>query len=217
MRKVLIVTRGLLSGLPASLLDRRSIRVRTADDMDDAAQIAAAWRPDLVIVSASAVPVLRKAAPEARYLVIGELEDRSVADAQLPENSDVALVLARTGELLDLPTRGSPRLPTDFMAKVSRSDGNVVLAHIVLLSDTGMLVECEDVLAVDEELVIQFHLPGQDEPVAPRGRVVSADAVQRRFAIAFGKGDSRHRDAILVYVDLQTAARAEVTRHLPDE
>jgi hypothetical protein len=216
MRKVLIVTHELLAGLPASFLDRRNLRVRTADSAEDAARVAQAWRPDLVIAGTRCAGA-REIAPRARLLLVGDQAPRpGSCDAWVEAGSDVAPLLSRVSELLDLPTRSAPRLPADFMAEISGQGGRW-LGRIISLSETGVLLDCEDALPVNGEVVVQFHLPGRPQPVAPRGRIVSVDAAQHRAAVAFIDGETPDRDAILSYVEIQTSARAEVTRAVPEE
>src|SRR5262245_27177983 len=143
MRKVLIVTHELLAGLPASFLDRRNLRVRTAETAEEAARLAEAWRPDLVIAGTACVGA-RNIAPGTRLLLVGDGAPPTpeVCDVWVPApvGGDVAALLSRVSELLDLPTRTAPRLPVDFMAEISTDSGRW-LARIVSLSETGLLLD----------------------------------------------------------------------------
>jgi hypothetical protein len=215
MRKVLIVTQELLAGLPTSFLDRRNLRIRTADSVEEAARMAEAWRPDLVIAAGHCAAAARGLAPS--LLSIGPTPEGVGADATMPAGSDIESTLARVSELLDLPTRVAPRLPADFMARITARSGATWLAHIVELSGTGLLLECEGAGTLQGEVIVEFHLPARAEPVAAKARVVSIDLGHGRVAVALVDDGGADRAAIVDYVDVQTRARADISRKVTED
>jgi len=220
MRKVLFVTNDLLAGLSASFLDRRGVRVRTADDEDSAREVCDAWHPDAVVLPAALVPLgqtLRQGLPNLRVVAVGEMTEDTEVDACLPAGASVDELLEQLGSVLGMLLRRSTRVDVDLIARVKPGGAAEHLAHVIRLSDSGLLLESETELAQGVQVAVELHLPGHDEPVAPRGIVVSSDPAEQRYGVAFSDIEPSHREAIAVYVELQTAARAESTRPTEDK
>lgn len=216
MRKVLFVTQELLAGLPASFLDRRGVRTRTVDDEASARQTCRAWGPDAVVLPARMIELgdaLRETTPNLSVVAVGVVPEGAAVDARIPVDAGVDVVLAELGAAVGIMLRRSPRVEVELVARVNPGGGaEPILANVRELSDSGLLLECETALEHGMQIGIEFHLPDQPDPVAPRGIVVSGDATEQRYGVAFAETEPEHREAILVFVELQTAARAEMTR-----
>lgn len=108
---------------------------------------------------------------------------------------------ARLSRLLDIASRQDTRLEVQFaveaQAAAGEADGDSS-AQALNLSPTGMRLQTTMTLAVGQEIMFRFELPGGEE-IAGRGRV-ARKAGPRTFGVEFGSLDAASQQAIRNYV-----------------
>jgi len=233
MHRILIVPDTILSELSASFLDRRSFTLRTAIDATEALSLAAVWVPHLLIFSSS----IRDLTPEelcrkvradpdlarCKLMMITDAIGAAPLDnidfnSHLVQPFEQGELLRAIGALIDTDVRRADRLTMGLLlARIhEESDGPIpkpLLGNVLELSETGLLAETERHLKLGDEVVIFVVLPGQNDRLELRAKVVSADELNMRYAFGFTESiESPGRMGIMVYVDLQMAARAEATQ-----
>lgn len=235
VRKILIAPDALLAELSTSFLDRRSFRVRSAARGDDLLAIARVWQPDAVVVASrlpdlAAREVLLRLGPLApaakRVLLVDEddADDPAGAgpfEAQLTAPVEEGTLLATLSRLLGSSLRRAERLSVDLLAKLTRrqpagEEPPSLLASVIELSETGALLECEHLVRPGEKLAITFSLPGSPA-LELECTVVNADNDRLRYPVRFDAPDEGARDSILVFIELATTARRQITRKPPQE
>lgn len=223
--RVLIVPDDLLSTeLGGTLLDRQSLRVRSAQSAAEALAINNAWLPSLIVmrsrVNGEPVGKLCEALRRDRgdgepHLVLvtdsigdmGEAAD-AICDAHLVSPIELPQLLSTIAELLQVRSRRSMRAPIDALvhtegfAADKDAPVDVGPGNALNVSEDGMLIESARPLAVGATGRLLFFLPGSNERLVLQGIVRTAvDEVRLWFAIELVDLAPQHRALIRRYVE----------------
>jgi CheY-like chemotaxis protein len=189
---------------PENVLGRKAYRVVSARNGDVAVEVLKALQPRLVVLDAGefleGLDACRrlKEGNETRALVVLMAlrgEEAAHADAARQAGADDVLVgtfspedlLVRIAELLAVPLSQRRHVRALFGVSFDgRSVSGTFLGNTVNVSESGMLVEADAELAVDDRIECRFFLPGDQRPVDVKGKVVRrAPEVQGQMP-AFG-------------------------------
>ena len=200
MPAVLICTHGdVKEDLSGTLLWRDDIERRVIAKMEEALMLAVAARPRLVVIdrdlpwAARFVTALRQdPATRGLSLVVMARGDFDPAEVELLECGANAVVRLPAGpewnerleRLMDVPVRKEARLPVSFGVSASSNGGGTSNARALNLSASGMLLETESALGMQEEIQLQFQLPPAPDPVRVAGQVVRL-AAPSQFGVEF--------------------------------
>jgi hypothetical protein len=200
MTAVLICSHADVEGdLRGSLLWRDDIERQVVTKMDEARLLAVAARPRLVVVDrdlpwaarfVSAVredPTLR-----ALSLVVIARGDFDATEVELLECGANAVLRLPAGpewnqrleRLMDVPVRKEARFPVSFGVEASSNGAGSANAQALNLSASGILIETEVPLKVQDEVQLQIGLPVSIDPMRIGGQVVRL-AAPSRFGVEF--------------------------------
>jgi hypothetical protein len=90
----------------------------------------------------------------------------------------------RLQRLLDVPVRKETRFPVSFAVEASGNGSGAANARALNLSASGMLIETEVPLAVQDEVRLEFGLPVSIDPMSVHGQVVRL-ASPSQFGVEF--------------------------------
>lgn len=231
LRKLLIVPHLLQVEVGGSFLDRRSFKVRTAADGKEALAMARVWKPALILL-ASQLPDMSaakfcekvrkdKQLEDARLLMITtEVSDTPVegfvtalADAHLVQPVGEHELLDTVGALLNVRGRRAPRLPVEILAQIvdrpAKAEPVEVMANILTLSETGLLLECEQHLTVGAVDTVTFFLPGSPDRFELDCAVLFADEYLLHYGVEFMSITLEQRARIGDFVEAQLEVGAK--------
>jgi uncharacterized protein (TIGR02266 family) len=171
-----------------SLFLARCGRVITASSGDEALRLAARERPAVVVLDAHLPDVpgeeicrlLKRPQTDTPVVVItgtGSADEhaaaiRAGADDVLAKPLSRLTLVETVQRFTRFPVpRGLPRVTVWAPVRILQG-GEEAWGTAHNLSRGGMFVECEDGLAKDEELGLEFQLPGSDESLRPTAHVV---------------------------------------------
>jgi len=90
----------------------------------------------------------------------------------------------RLERLMDVPVRKEARFPVSFDVEASANGGGAANAQALNLSASGMLIETEVALKVQDEVQLQIGLPVSIDPLRIPARVVRV-AAPSQFGVEF--------------------------------
>jgi uncharacterized protein (TIGR02266 family) len=178
-----------------SLFLARCGRVITASSAREALALAARERPAVIVLDAhlpdlpgeEVCLLLKRAAPaggpgasEVPVVVVtgtGSAEEheaaiRAGADDVLSKPLSRAVLVEAVQRFTRFPVpRGLPRVSVVTPVRILRGDAEA-WGTARNLSRGGMFVECDEALAPDQEIAVQFRLPGSPDDFRPTARVV---------------------------------------------
>ncbi len=215
MRRILVIPHHLLDSVSGSFLDRRSFKVRSVADVAEALETVAVWPPHLIVFSSAQDDV-----PAADFVRMVRGDDRMVETKLLmlsPEPVGVASsaiseaevdghlispitgadLLNTMGILLDVSSRRAPRLDCNLLARIDLASADIasMMANVLGLSETGLLLECEQRLAVGDLIGLQFTVPDIGR-VDARCIVVKVDELMLHYGCELVDLDDRSRAVI---------------------
>jgi hypothetical protein len=206
MNRVLLVPERLLGlGVSQCLLDRKSIRLRTARSAPEALSITSVWKPELIIASNDVgdtregsatkfLRALRLRVPAGRIILISERlsfddeEQISLVDVRLVEPLDERSFSETVASLLSSRGPQAERRASPMMAAVGRDPGSVAreVARIRNIGVTGCELEMQNAVPIGETIELRFSLPDATTPIVTRARVTRlVDEVLLRYDVAF--------------------------------
>jgi len=187
------------SDLRGTLLWRDDMERQVVAKMDEARLLAVAARPRLVVVdrdlpwAARFVSAVRED-PSTRALsvVVIARGDFDAAEVELLECGANAVLRLPAGpewnprleRLMDVPVRKEARFPVSFGVEASSNGSGSANAQALNLSASGILIETEVPLKVQDEVQLQIGLPVSIEPLRIGGQVVRL-AAPSRFGVEF--------------------------------
>jgi hypothetical protein len=168
MNRVLLVPERLLGlGVSQCLLDRKSIRLRTARSAPEALSITSVWKPELIIASNDVgdtregsatkfLRALRLRVPAGRIILISERlsfddeEQISLVDVRLVEPLDERSFSETVASLLSSRGPQAERRASPMMAAVGRDPGSVAreVARIRNIGVTGCELEMQNAVPI---------------------------------------------------------------------
>ena len=209
MPAVLICSHGdVQKDLGGTLLWRDDMERHVVSKPEEARMLAVASRPRLIVVdrdlpwAVRIVSALRED-PTTRGLsvVVMARGDFDAVEVELLECGANAILRLPAGpewstrlqRLLDVPVRKETRFPVSFQVEAT-SDGNgAATAQALNLSASGVLIETEVPLHMQDEVQLRFGLPVTVEPMPVHGQVVRL-AAPSRFGVEFRRlGDKESR------------------------
>ena len=226
MEKVILVLPGELLRLEVgqSFLDRQSFKIRAARSAEHAFEVAAAWKPSLILFSSRLEGTTprdfcqklrtRKDLAGMKLVMLTD-QVPAAQDDQVPPEVDLHLVspidarqLLRTlAALLEVRERRAPRVATSFLSSISgflhESDEPPTWswANILNLSEVGIVLEANVVLDVGARGTVVFVLPGTAERLTGEGVICYVrDEVQLHYAVDFSLPAPETRKAIRDFV-----------------
>jgi len=189
----------LKADLGDTLLWRNDVERQVATKMEEARMLAVAARPRIVVIdrdlpwAARIVSALRED-PTTRglSLVVMARGDFDAAEVELLECGANAILRLPAGpewnqrleRLMDVPVRKETRFPVSFAVEASSNGAGGANAQALNLSASGMLIETEIALNVQDEVQLQFGLPVAIETVRIAGQVVR-QAAPSQFGVEF--------------------------------
>jgi len=200
MTAVLICSHGdVKEDLGGTLLWREGIERQVATKMEEARMLAVAARPRMVVIdrdlpwAARIVTALRED-PSTRglSLVVMARGDFDAAEVELLECGANAILRLPAGpewnerleRLMDVPVRKETRFPVSFGVEASSNGGDSANAQALNLSASGILIETEVALKMQDEVQLQFGLPVVIDPMRVAAQVVRL-AAPSQFGMEF--------------------------------
>ena len=215
MRRILVIPHHLLDSVSGSFLDRRSFKVRSVADVAEALETVALWPPHLIVFSSAqddvpaadfvrmvrgdkrlAATKLLMLSPEPVGVAPSSISEAEV-DGHLISPISGADLVNTVGILLDVSTRRAPRLTCNLLARIdlASADTSGMLANVLGLSETGLLLECEQRLAVGDLIGIQFTVPDIGR-VGARCIVLKVDEMVLHYGCQMVELDEQSREVI---------------------
>ena len=189
----------LKADLGGTLLWRQGVERQVATKMEEARMLAVAARPRLVVIdrdlpwAARLVTALRED-PSTRglSLVVMARGDFDATEVELLECGANAILSLPAGpewnqrleRLMDVPVRKETRFPVSFGLEASSNGGGPANAQALNLSSSGILIETEVALQVQDEVQLQIGLPVAVDPMRVAGQVVRL-AAPSQFGVEF--------------------------------
>ena len=227
MRRILVVPHTLLSSVSASFLDRRSFKVRSVADANEALEVLAKWPPALILFSSNlegvpAADFTRMVRADKRsdtklLMVSGEFSGQvpdeiseAEVDGHLIEPFNETDLLNAVGVALDVSARRAARLPCNLLARLSECGAAAdvtMMANILGLSETGMMLESEHRLAIGDLITVHFVVPDSTRRVVAKCIVLTADELQLHYACEFLEVAAEALRAIAGFVAGELARR----------
>jgi hypothetical protein len=186
--------------LGGTLLWRDGIERQVVAKMEEARMLAVAARPRLVVVDrdlpwASRILRTLREDPTTRgiSMVVIARGDFDPAEIELLECGANAIFRLPAGpewndrlqRLLDVPVRKQTRFPVSFEVEASSNgSGAAANARALNLSASGMLIQTEVALKVQDEVQLQFGLPVSIDLMRVDGQVVRL-ASPSQFGVEF--------------------------------
>lgn len=189
--------------LEQTLLQRSGLRISTAGTAAEAFDILAGDRVDLLITDyvlpdATGEEVVRRVREdpdmaEMGILVVTARGLREHVDRCMKAGCNSFLfkpvsrteLCTRVKELLDVPARRHVRTLVRLQVGAEGHDG-FFFGNTVNLSESGVLLETDESLALGGELDLRFFLPGDGRAIQTTARVVRRGQQTREDAQAFG-------------------------------
>ncbi len=200
MTAVLICShRDVKEDLGGTLLWRDDIERHVVAKMEEAQMLAVAARPRLVVIDrdlpwAARILTTLRADPSTRALslVVMARGDFDPAEVELLEDGANAILRLPAGpewnerleRLMDVPVRKEARFPVSFDVEASINGSGAANAQALNLSASGMLIETEVALKVQDEVRLQVGLPVSIDPLRIPGQVVRV-AAPSQFGVEF--------------------------------
>lgn len=202
--------------LAPTLLHRAGMDRQVAATPDQARAMAAADRPDIVVVDRdlpdvkALVSSLRKD-PRTRTLSIliaarGDFEASEVELLMAGANSILRLPATaewddRLLRLIDVPVRKEARFAVTLAVETTGAFGSTPSGGQALnLSESGMLIEADVPLGLGDDLELSFQLSEDGAPVRVHGRVRRI-AAGTRFGIEFLRFEGDGAETIRAFVE----------------
>jgi CheY-like chemotaxis protein len=215
VRSVLICALDPLTDeLHGTLLWRDGIERHVAASFEEALTIAVAAHPNLIAIdrdlprSSRLIEDLRRdsSTRELSIVVIARGEMRLGELSLLQAGANAILRLppgpdwdARLSQLLNVSVRSKTRIPVRLEVEGSTGEIELFRGTARNLSVSGMLLDCEALLAIGTDLDFALALPTCKEPIVGCGHVVRRDA-EGRFGVEFygleGDGAERVRSFV---------------------
>jgi len=189
----------LKADLGGTLLWRQDVERQVATKMEEARMLAVAARPRLVVIdrdlpwAARIVTALREdPSTRALSLVVMARGDFDAAEVELLECGANAILRLPAGpewnerleRLMDVPVRKETRFPVSFGVEASSNGGDSANAQALNLSASGILIETEVALKMQDEVQLQFGLPVVIDPMRVAAQVVRL-AAPSQFGMEF--------------------------------
>jgi CheY-like chemotaxis protein len=232
VNRILVIPDGLLENeLQGSLLDRRSLFVRTATSGHEALREVAEWQPNLIILSSSlpgnigAVEFCSTLKQDplfqtTKLLMVTDYISECLehlanapADAHLVSPVSQPQLSETIAALLSIRERKSPRVPLEVLARLeglarkSSGEKSYAVANTINVSETGLRLETKERLEIGQIGVVTLSLPGSGERLSlPCTVRIVLDEVLLHYAVEFQGLDDASRNALREYVQQQTAA-----------
>jgi CheY-like chemotaxis protein len=200
MTAVLICSHGdVKEDLGGTLLWRDDIERHVVAKMEEAQMLAVAARPRLVVIDrdlpwAARILTALRADPSTRALslVVMARGDFDPAEVELLEDGANAILRLPAGpewnerleRLMDVPVRKEARFPVSFDVETSINGGGPANAQAVNLSASGMLIETEVALNVQDDVQLQVGLPVSIDPLRIPAHVVRL-AAPSQYGVEF--------------------------------
>jgi DNA-binding response OmpR family regulator len=198
----------LEAALGGTLLWRQDVERQIVSRMEEARMLAVAARPCIVVIdrdlpwAARIVSALREdPSTRALSLVVMARGDFDASEVELLECGANAILRLPAGpewnerleRLMDVPARKEARFPVSFGVEAQSDGGGSADAQALNLSASGMLIETEFALKVQDEVQLQFRLPLAADPVRVDAQVVRL-AAPSQFGVEFRRvGPEEHR------------------------
>lgn len=210
----------------ATVLRRTGDNLLRARAGTEALGLIPACRPNLVIFSSSLgdldAPLFCRTIRDhgsmkgTSLLVVVENGDLEMADLCLAAGCNDAITRPvdevefdmKIERLTSIPVRKELRTLVKLELKIEK-DQDFLLGHSVNVSRSGMLVQTSHVLGPEADVVLQFYLQHDPEPMRVESQVVRAEFTggMPRYGVRFVSMANSHREKLERFIERLRAAR----------